>query len=448
MSYNFVRKISDYIESTQMPLVLEGKNLVAGLSGGADSVCLFLVLLELRDKYNFTVSAAHVNHGIRESAKRDEEYVKVLCEKYEIPLTIKNIDCVQIAKANGLSVEEAGRYERYSLFNELAGENGLIAVAHHKGDVAETVLFNMVRGSGLRGLTGIKPVQDNILRPLLCVTRDEILNYLSDMQIEYMTDETNFDDNYSRNLIRNQVLPKLAEVNSRALEHIVEEANTLSEIEEYIMEETDSLYERSVSQTQKAITLDIKIIDAKKILAKEVIYKALSEIAGRQKDISKVHVESVYKLLTSQVGARADLIYGIKAVKTYESVDLYIEDGVKDERSLPNLDAVSFIIKEKVDTESFPAGTYTKWIDCDKINGDLVVRTRQTGDYIVVNGQGGRKSLKDYFIDLKIPKEDRDSLLLVADGSHVVWVVGYRISEAVKVTKATKRVYELKYVDK
>ena len=448
MSYNFVRKISDYIESTQMPLVLEGKNLVVGLSGGADSVCLFLVLLELRDKYNFTMSAAHVNHGIRESAKRDEEYVKVLCEKYEIPLTIKNIDCVQIAKANGLSVEEAGRYERYSLFSELAGETGLIAVAHHKGDLAETVLFNMVRGSGLSGLTGIKPVQDNIIRPLLCVTKEEIINYLSDMQIEYMTDETNFDDNYSRNLIRNQVLPKLGEVNSRALEHIVEEANTLSEIEEYIMEEADSLYERSVSQTSKGISLDAKILDAKKVIAKEVIYKALSELAGRQKDISKVHVESVYKLLTSQVGAKTDLIYGIKAVKTYEGIDLYIEDNASGERSLPNLGAVSFTIKENVDTESFPTSTYTKWIDCDKINGDLVVRTRQTGDYIVVNGQGGRKSLKDYFIDLKIPKEDRDSLLLVADGSHVVWVVGYRISEAVKVTKATKRVYELKYVDK
>lgn len=216
---------------------------VAGVSGGADSVCMLLILSELSETMGFAVKAVHLNHMIRGAeADRDEEFVRSLCERKGIPLECFRRDIPAIAKEEGLSSEEAGRRIRYQLFEETADaakdeyERVRIAVAHNRDDLAETVLFNMARGSSLKGLTGIRPVRDNIIRPILFAGRAEIEEYLEEQKEDFCIDSTNLGDDYSRNKIRHVIIPALKELNAGAVDHIFDMAMDATVIYDWIDE--------------------------------------------------------------------------------------------------------------------------------------------------------------------------------------------------------------------
>ena len=196
----------------------KGGTVVVGLSGGADSVCLTHALWSIKDELDLTLVAAHVNHGIRGGeAQRDEDFCKAFCEKYGIEFKVLKADIPALSQQQGLGEEECGRKVRYEFFSSLAGENGKIATAHNLNDNAETLLFNLTRGTALKGAGGIPPVRDNIIRPLILTPREEIERYCADNSLSFITDSTNLKNEYTRNKIRNIIIPQLKEINSDAV---------------------------------------------------------------------------------------------------------------------------------------------------------------------------------------------------------------------------------------
>lgn len=444
--YNFVsqNKILEY-----------GDSVILGVSGGADSICMLHILDELKEKLGLSLSVVHVNHHIRGGeADRDAVYVKIECEKLGVSFKQVDADIPAIARQEGLSEEEAGRNIRYQAFLAAAKETGAnkIAVAHNLNDNSETVLFNLFRGTGIKGLAGIPVKRDMIVRPLLCCTRREIEDYLISENIEFCTDSTNNVTDYSRNKIRLELIPYVKEnINVKAEYNIVNAAESLEEISDFLDKEAKKAYDEYVSDNMfKADGFKIHLA-----LQKEIVRMMIEKQAGRLKDITAKHILSVLQLKEKPVSKSVNLPYSITARRTYDGIvfeknkddskkelsnKLLINEGqiFCDERFEITLESEDFTVRDIEDL------IYTKWFDCDKID-KLVLRSRQEGDYIIIDDKGSRKKLKDYLINEKIPKEERDELLLLADGNHIVWVVGYRISSYYKVTESTSRVVKVVY---
>ncbi|MDO4804547.1 MAG: tRNA lysidine(34) synthetase TilS [Lachnospiraceae bacterium] len=565
----FIRKIEETIREYNM--ILAGDKVVAGVSGGADSVCLFCVLDKLREKMGFSLYAIHVHHSIRgEEADRDAEFVRKLCEEHGIPCRICKYDVPAFAAENRLSVEEAGRMLRREAFAEYANEVGhaKIALAHHRNDVAETVLFNLARGSGLAGLSSLKPVRESYIRPLLFVGREEIIGWLSENNIRFCTDSTNADSAYSRNFIRNRILPELTEgVNRQSVRHLCEVSTEAGEAEEFLTEcakKCFNIYAKRISREE--IFLSCRMFqDENPYIVARTAKLALCSLAGTAKDIGRVHIKAVCALAGSENGKRADLPYGICAESVYGDIRL-VRTGGKDEESRENgqtfhgcADSAlvkrwegetarksgptfhgftdSALVKQQEGDVSVKSGlafrnradgvfvkhredamhqesqlsketalelgrakmfggvqifaelqdvcdeyggnyddgrasnarpiekmgkngackresigefadTYsgkaqnscTKKFDYDRINGMLKIRYRMAGDYLVIHPDGRKKSLSDYFTDRKVPRHLRDAIPLLACGSEILWVIGYRTGESCRIREGTRRV--------
>ena len=260
--YSMEKKILNFIEKYHM-LQKEDK-VIAGISGGADSICLLFVLLRLKEKIGFDVIAVHVNHGLRgESAKRDERFTETFCREWNIPCIVYHENVKEIAVQKKLSVEEAGRLVRRKAFEEVRVRYGgtKIALAHHQNDNAETMLLNLARGTGIRGLSGIRPVNGYMIRPLLGINRKEIEYYLKEHQLSYCEDETNAGDEYTRNRIRHQILPMLEEqVNRQAVRHMNETMEQLNQIRDYLEREIEVHWMNGCSVIRSSKTGSFRIV--------------------------------------------------------------------------------------------------------------------------------------------------------------------------------------------
>ena len=440
-----------------------------GLSGGADSVCLFHLLRELQEPLGFSLLAVHVNHNLRGAeAGRDAAFAENLCREYDVPFYLYSCPVEKIAKEKHLSTEEAGRAARQEVFAACAKEQRAvkIALAHHQDDVAETMLHHLARGTSLTGLASLRPVRGNVIRPLLCVGRKEIRQELESRKCSWCEDSTNAEDAYTRNGIRHHVLPYLTEeVNPRAAAHMAQTSLDLLETEEYLEQQTDQLMERYASAEKNAVVLRDAVSSEAPLLQRYVIRRVLEQLAGKRKDLTREHLESVRELFEKQVGKSVCLPYGITAVRGYETlrlekqgihlkeerkrksgeeVPIPVPAGWEEEKSLAFAEnPVTIVKKTSVFPERIEEKKYTKCFDCDKIKDGLVLRTRRSGDYLRVTAKGGKKKLKDYMIDAKIPKEERDSILLLADGPEIWWVVGYRRGESGRVGEDTKAVLQI-----
>lgn len=462
-----IKKVEKYIE--QYHMIEKGDRIVLGVSGGADSISLFFVMLELSKKYNIKIVVVHVNHGIRgEEARQDEEYVQKLCKERGIDFECVHVKVKELAKQQKLSEEEVGRKVRYEAFDQAAKKYNCnkIAVAHNQNDVSETVLLNLFRGSGLKGLVGIEPIRGNVIRPLLCVERSEIEEYLLERNIEYHNDATNFETNYTRNKIRLKVLPYVeAEVNERASEHIAKSAGILSRASSFIDMEACKFYNQCVKEQDGVFEIELESFEkGHLILQKEVVRKVLFAIAKKQKDIEMSHVDSVLELIEKGAGKRVDLPYHMEAIHYYNKMVLRKKNLIKEGKIL-EIEAVipgsvripdtnmqlSFELitvgddnrSELEKMYSVKKNDYTKWFDYDKIRNTVLARYRKTGDFFECNSSGNRKKLKDFFIDQKVPAEKRERILLLADGNHIIWVIGFRISEYYKVNSGTRRILKV-----
>ena len=468
-----MKRIEKFIQKYHM--LTCGDKVIAGVSGGADSVCLFLMLLELREKIGFDLIAVHVHHGLRgEAADQDQRFVEALCEQHRIPLEIFRVNLESIAKKRKQSLEEAGRMVRREAFDSVCQKYGgnKIALAHHQNDNAETLLWNLSRGTGLDGLGGIRPVNGKFIRPLLCMNRKEIEEYLAKRKQSYCIDETNAGTDYTRNKLRHLVLPILEEqVNSAAVRHMNETMEQIWELQEYMQEQVEAAYQECVQEhSEKACWIQIQQNSFEtfpELIKKMVIRKGMEQVGGKKRDLSHKHVDVMMELMNKQVGRTLDLPYEMHAKRNYEGIRLEkrrtyssgeekkaeIMQECMSELNIPgetiladrNLKLRCKILEKpkNLSIKDIPQKIYTKWFDYGIIKSSLYIRTRQAGDNIVIDEKGHQKKLKSWFVDEKIPKEVRDSQLLLAENNEILWVLGHRMSQAYQVKQSTKWILQI-----
>lgn len=452
----FEQKIKQFIEKWGM--LPQKAGVLVGLSGGADSVALLEVLCQLRGQLGLSIFAVHVHHGIRAAAQKDADFCAKLCEDKEVPFACEYVDVPQLAEAQGLTVEEAGRKARYEIFERYRVEQGLdvIAVAHHQNDQAETMLFQMFRGSGLKGLSGIPYKRDCIIRPLLCVSRKEIEGYLEERGLSYVTDETNLSQDYTRNRLRHQVLPMAEEICPGTIENMSRAGAILREIEDFMEQLSRSYIEEYGRKMPDALLLHTGFLEKyHPALQKAIILYAIESVTKSRKDITQKHVEGVLSLLEKDGEKVIDLPQGYKVMKSYDTLGFYRETTETDGSfvplgiepgetyTLPDGKTMEVTLLSGNNFENIPKSNCIKWFDYDKIIDTLYLRTREKGDFLTVRDDGATKTLQDYFVNEKVPKSERDRMLVLADGSHVVWVLGKRISAHYKVTEKTKHILQI-----
>lgn len=566
-------KILKYMEEYHM--LPENGNIVAGVSGGADSVCLLYALVKLRDgsRPGLKLTAVHVNHKLREEAGEDAAFVEELCGRWNVPFLLVEEDVEALAERLHLSCEEAGRTVRYRAFEQAlaqmdggrttgggshrtadggshrtvgggshrtadggshrevggdaeracessareaadggsAGKRGCIAVAHNRDDRAETLLFHMFRGTGLAGMGSIRPVRENddgsrIIRPLLFMSRQEIEGFLQKEGIAWRTDHTNAQELYTRNKIRNRILPYAEEqICAQAGEHLAREAALLAETADFVEEMTRKALGRCAVAEEGELRFAVDaFLREVPFLQNQMLHSAIGQ-TGCQRDLTAAHVAEVKKLFAASCTSGRKVLFPVLQVCARRQFDQVIlkripEEGGPDfertrnreaaERgqeenlripavpgtfSVPGLGKVRVRLlagpakcaaadgsgavrggpdvqtpqkaAENIDFTAFlkniPEKKYTKWLDYDKILESAVFRTRCAGDYLTIDDALHKKSLKRYMIEEKIPAHEREKLMLLADGAHVIWVPGHRISAAYKVTDRTGTILEL-----
>lgn len=336
-------------------MIQPGDRLVLGVSGGADSVCLLFVLLEYRKRIPFEMLVVHVNHGIRgDAADEDAAYVEALCREQGLIFRLESADVKGLAVREKCSEEDAGRRLRYKAFRKAAEEFGgtKIAVAHNAGDRAETMLLHLFRGSGLKGLRGIEPVREEIIRPVLCLERREIEEYLRERQISWRTDATNEGDGYTRNRIRHYLLPWAEqEVSGRVVGHMCRTADILSETEEYLRQQTLEALKCCTNRVSgfrgEELEIDIAgFLAFHPVLRKRMILALGEELSPTGKDISAVHVEEILSLFEREGNRSVSLPFGICFRRRYGTVAAGRREAAEQSEELPKLDMRQVSVKD------------------------------------------------------------------------------------------------------
>jgi len=463
-----IKKVEAFIEKYKM--ICENDNVVLGLSGGADSVCLFFLLLELRKNKPFELVVVHLNHGIRgETARYDEEFVGELCRKYNISCFTYRENIPSIAALRKMSLEEAGRVIRREVLEKVLVKVGgtKIALAHHQNDNAETLLMNLVRGARIAGMSGIRPMNGCYIRPLLCVTRKEIEAWLDEQKIRYCEDETNEANIQTRNRVRNNIIPLLEEqINKNAILHMNEAMEEIRQLQEYLEVQVkeskdkwvEEIEEQVEDESRKRFFLKQEIpYCLPEICTRQLIRECLMRVSGQEKDFNSIHIEAIRKLFSKQSGRRLDLPYEVEAIRCYEGIILKKKLREKQvtyryDLKIPGITVIPEInktitctIHERGDKplKEIANLPYTKWLDCDIIENGLVIRTKCPNDYIVINEQGSRQKLNRFYINNKISTILRDELPLIAAGQEIVWIVGHRENYRYRLSECTSRVLEI-----
>lgn len=452
-----------------------GMRMLIGVSGGADSICLLFLSLELLG--SSAIRVIHINHMIRgDEADADALFVKEICEKHGVFFREISKDIPAYALENGWSEEEAGRRFRYECFESEAAlweqEEGYpegtvrIAVAHHLEDNAETVLFNLFRGTGIRGLGGIGSERGRIIRPLIEMSRKDIEEYLEKKGIGFRTDRTNSDNSYARNRIRNLILPEACEICSAAPEHISDASKKLRRISEFLDEMVEDAESRVVSYDKPgSCKVDRKgFEELPELIGSMLILKLLTQLTPAKKDIGETHAEAVLSLMKGSAGKHADLPYGITADVSNSRLLLRTAEAADSDRTRDLFVSAVYIRSADLSAEDRKAITdpelsgngYTKYFDCDKISSIASlegvsdppyydIRSRRDGDHmtITLNEKSCTKKIGDYLTDLKLTADEKDKILVCAVGSEVLWVIGRRMADSAKLDDTTVNILKL-----
>jgi len=448
-------------------MLSEKENILVGLSGGPDSVCLLYILNNLKDKFMLDLHAIYIDHTMRpEEAPEEIEFCKLLCKRLNVPFLTKSIDVKAYAKEQGLNRQEAARKLRYRIFEETAYEINAhkIALGHTADDQAETVLIRLFRGSGSTGLSGIPPVRGNIIRPLIEIERKEIERFLDERKFDFIVDSSNLKEDYLRNKIRLSLMPMLREFNPNIIETLSRTAAIFREEErhfEIIVAKTlMKLISRKTDTRIELFLVPFEIMD--KVIMRRVLRKAIDETRSLR-GISFIHIEDIIELIKNgNPGDRLYLPKGIRIIKEYSTLIITSDPSVKLNTctlTIPGdtiLKEAGILIKAlTVESQSATHGesgvmsqTSGLWstlaiFDADRLLLPLVVRPRKNGDFFYPFGFGKRKKLQDFFVDAKVPRDERDRTPLIISGEDIVWVVGYRGDERFKVTEGTNRVLKL-----
>lgn len=471
LPYTIIKKVEKYC--LEYELFEEGDGIIIGVSGGADSIFLLAFFYAIMEKWKLKLQIVHVNHSIRgEAADSDEKYVKDISEQLCLPFFRYQADIPSLAKKWKMTEEEAGRNYRYCCFEEVRKECGgtKIAVAHHINDQAETVLFQLFRGSGLRGLGGMYPKKETIIRPLLALSKNEILETLKECGIQYCEDATNQENAYSRNFIRNEVFPLAEKMFQKKVQsHIAASASYLRDVMSYLEDETEKVFQNDVKKdrtsSKKSCRMERKdFLSYHVALQRELIFRMTWELAGKKKDITSTHIEQIRSIFLGETGKRAVLPYHLLAKREYEQLSLEIETEQEDvffqERELKpdeyyeifytNGEKRRFrteVWKKSIISERNLKKCCTKCFDYDKIKSKAWFRYPCVGDYFWLDGDGKRKKLSRFFIDEKIPPEQRKRIVVLAEGNHVLWIPEFgRCSAFYYISEESERILSIEEV--
>lgn len=437
----YMEKVKKFIKEKN--LIKQGEHIIVGVSGGADSVYLLLLLCELKKEMKLEITVVHINHMIRKEAVDDQKFVEDLCGKLSIPCISFEIDVNQIAQREKKSLEEAGRKARYDAFFKIKKKYlaDKIAIAHHQNDQAETFLYRCARGTGIYGAGAMKAQDGVLIRPLLGVSKKEITNYLLKNGQDWVEDESNQDDAFARNQIRNQVIPRLEMINDRVVEHIGLLCEDIEEVNDYLTKQIEDAFLRCTRKIDHGFEIDCNKIEKENIwIQKQIFKRVLEKTAQKKKDLERRHIEDLMKLSQNGTGKLIFLPYKMIAEKSYQYIKVY-KQNLSDKHEIKG----KLLWEEITDLTNIMENDCIKIVDYDRIGTEIQMRCRRPGDFFTFGKENKRKSLSRYFIDEKIPRNLRDQIPLVADGDHIVWIVGRRVSEYYKITKATKRYLKLEY---
>ncbi|MBM7855985.1 tRNA(Ile)-lysidine synthase [Desulfohalotomaculum tongense] len=463
---NTRERVLNFIQSHQM--INPGELVLVAVSGGADSVALLHMLCNLKEKLNISLHVAHLNHMFRgEESREDARFVKALCQAWQVPCTVAEKDVSQYRKKHRLSSQVAAREVRYNFLEQVAQQQGagVIALAHHADDQAETVMLNLIRGAGLSGLAGILPVRDSryrYIRPLLEIRRRDIERYCKENGLKYRTDSSNKKTIYLRNKVRMHLMSILEkEYNPEIVSSLGRMAELCREEDRYIDQQVLKLWESVVCGINKnRVELDLKKFNRLHLaVQRRVIRYAWIKLTGGQKDLSFYHVEAVIKQCKNLNLATVELPGGYKCKVTYSKIQLELQHDKKDipyycyPLKIPGKTIIDEIGKV-ITAQLYQAGEFHRdpaklpgneaALDYDRTGAEIFVRKRRQGDVFKPQGTGGTVKLKKFFIDQKVPREKRDLIPIVCSSSEIIWVSGLRVGEYWKITGNTRTILHLK----
>lgn len=407
-------------------MLSKGDRVVVGVSGGADSMVLLTLLQNIKDNMDLDIIVAHIEHGIRgQESQDDAQFVKSFCESNNIEFHQLSINAVDEAKAADMGVEEYSRKRRYEFFYSFNADK--IATAHNLTDNVETVLFRLARGTGLKGMCGIPPVRDNIIRPLIELTSKEIREYCADNKIKYRIDSTNLSNDYSRNLIRNEILPKLELLNSNYQEAVNSLISDINEDYSFIENAVEDAYKLCLDD-DKLLINELKNVDT--AIAKRVIKKYFFNYGVT---LDRLHLLQIARLIDKQSKVQIEgSIYAVSNKKYLRFADM------------SDNETESEIVKKVLNISEFNNKNVDFYCDYDKIIGDILIRKRMEGDTISPANRNCKKTLKKLFNEYSVPIEKRGSVPVICDDFGVIGVVGYCADERVKLDESTQNILSVK----
>jgi len=442
-------------------MIQKGDGIMAGVSGGPDSVCLLSLLCKFRESLDIKLSAAHLDHMFRGGESREDAlFVEDLCRKRDVPLFYEQIDVPGFIQNTGLSPEDAARRVRFEFFERARKKAGAskVALGHNRNDLEETILMNILRGSGIEGLLGIEPVRDFYIRPLLEITRLEIEDYLKSEGLDYRIDSTNLKTDYFRNSLRLELIPLIKQ---RYVPHFGTSLRRLSEIARcdisFLEEQTSAAWRQAVIYSSDRVKIDLKnFLPIHDAIKRRLVRKVVEELAGDVKDFEFRHTVMLVDFIkNSASGSVCDLPKNLRAEKQYDCVCISVQNPQPFKSYTYELPVPGRVEIGEVGTSIqacvFPregsmiirTNPLIAQLDYDKIKGNLIVRNRRPGDRFIPLG-GHSKKLQDFFTDEKIARSERDKVPLVTAGGKLVWVAGLRIDDRFKITPDTRTILILK----
>ncbi len=438
-------------------LIKVSNRLILGCSGGADSTAMVWLFARIRHILNVSLLAVHVNHQLRgEESDKDQEAVRELCMQQNIPLIIRS---VEVPKSGNL--ENESRKLRFGVFREVQQnyECDRIVLAHHLDDQAETVLMNLFRGSGISGMAGIKPLSGTVIHPMLCFSRRELESLLSNENIPWRTDKSNLDPGFSRNRLRLNLIPQIqTEYNPQLSEHLARQAEIFYQAELLLVERTAKQYKRILlDSTPQSTTLALKPLLKLKTAERYYLYRMIfRQLSERENDFLSIHNQAIEDILKAEGSKTLNLPHGIKIYKLYEELVFSsagehadnlpeaLEIGAERARAVFGDYRFQFkYLRILPKTEPEELGRFKIIIDADAIRYPFKIRLREPGDRFIPFGMTGFKRLKEFFIDEKVPKFERDLIPIFEDGEKLFWVVGHRVDNRVRYNENSTRFLEI-----
>ncbi len=435
----------NYIESKH--LCLPNDRILLGVSGGIDSVCMFHLFRQL----NYAVAVAHCNFQLRaEDSELDEKFVQNLASQFDIPFFSKKFDTQHIAKREGISIQMAARDLRYEWFEEIRDTYSYhyVAIAHNRDDVVETFLINLTRGSGIKGLSGIKAKSGNIIRPVLFASRAEIEEYVQNNNFDFREDASNKSTKYSRNLIRHEIIPLFEQLNPNFRNTIIENISRLKDTEEIYISHLNAVRESLIRKKDGYLLINLdklRWLDPLETMLFEILNPygfSLSQVKDIIRALDSIPGKQFYSATHRIIRDREDLI--IDEITSTNPNNYYIDRDTEHIEIPLNLKFTNLRISDDFEIlKSSKLG----YFDLEKLEFPLVLRRWKRGDYFMPLGMNNLKKLSDFFIDSKLSIAEKEKVWILESINKIVWVIGYRIDERFKINESTREALKVEIVE-